>query len=68
MGLNSESEGKEGLQVPQTTGVGKVQYRDPRRARHPSPHLAVLLAAPVLWLFDQSGWVLTAQPTHEGLP
>lgn len=60
--MHRDSEGKEGLQVPQTVGVGKVQYGGPRRAGHPSPRLAVLLAAPVLWLFDQSGWVHTAQP------
>lgn len=48
--------------MPQTMGVGKVQYGGPRRAGLPSPHLTVLLAAPVLWLFDQSGWVCTAQP------
>lgn len=66
VGLNSDSEGKEGQRGPQTPGVGQVQHRDPRRAGLLSHHLAVVLATPVLWLHDRHWWVLTAQPAHVG--
>lgn len=60
VGLNSDSEGKEGLQVSQTLGEGKAQHRGPRRAGLPSRHLTVVLATPVLGLRDRRWWVLTA--------
>lgn len=69
MGLNSESEGKEGLPAPQALELVWERHGGPRRAEPPSCQLAGMWATHLLWPPSQHQWVLlTAHLAYLCLP
>lgn len=66
--MNSESEGKEELQVPRALELVWAWHGGPRRTTLPSRHLAGTWPTHLLWPLGQHWWVLTAHLAHLHLP